>query len=282
MFMDQTNTSSIVRLDGEDHQKPDSPSCVQPDRRIALDHIREGSPFFDAMASVPPEDWWRPVPMAVLSPRLNTTDRRFLMSVVEVWCASEYDRVRSGLYLSPDRAAAMTAIDRRVMLRRAKHIEAADIGVSFELMPSREGRPWNVVRFDERFRSAIGSDRDFVKMPRAVMFDGWLSSKEVETYLAVRAHHFRYRGGVGSLFSMSVKQLAGWLDLGERAATTRRDALLDEGLLINRGRRHGHEANTYRLSPLTSLYTYVADLERDEGLYVRPAKWFGQNPAPLG
>lgn len=236
---------------------------------IYLDHLEEGGLFWDALKDVPTVLHWRPVPSVVLNPALNTTDRMLIMTMSEMYNANDRLRVKTGMYLTPERAAAAVAIERRSLMRRVEVIKSADIGMTFEKMKSRPGGPWNVVRFDKAFRDAIGGDTHFIKMPRAVLFDGYLTHKDVETYLAIKAHHYRYRHGQGYEFSMSLSQLADWLHIKERAAYNRRDSLVEHGLITMTGRDHGHEAMNYRLTPLEHLYRYVHREDEGDGYYER-------------
>ena len=237
--------------------------------RVYLPHLTEGGLFWDALKDVPTVLHWRPVPSVALDPALNTTDRMFLMTLSEMYNATDDLRVKSGMYLTPEHAARCIGVERRSLLRRVEVIKQADVGVTFERMASRPGGPWNVVRFDKSFRAAIGGDTHFIKMPRAVLFDTHLRPKDVETYLAIKAHHFRYRQGQGYEFSMSLAQLADWLHIKERAAYDRRDALVEHGLISVTGRDHGHQAMNYRLTPLEHLYRYVHREDEGDGYYER-------------
>ena len=221
-------------------------------------------PPFEAMKRHPHEDWWLAVPSVFLSPGLLPIDRRIGTLLSATWRIHE--QPQGQIATSPADMASWLGITEAYFRQRMKQMAATLPATGFDGEPApafvfrnqKQNGPsktWNLISPADSLKAALKFNVDFIKMPLPLVLDLNLSKEVIETYLGLKWWQFRH--GAHDEFFVSAAALGSALQLQERQTWSRLGALIDARLLVNHGREHRNDANTYSFTPLSRRYLFI-------------------------
>lgn len=240
--------------------------------------------FVKGLAETKPEYWWWATCDVWLNLGLSPIDRHIGMLLTEHWFAEpvgdrtqeEYDRRKITVQVRT--LLPVLGISEEYFWRRIRHIEkalrkAGQTGegkkipaVTFTFDPDPAKRRTLTVAFCAKVRSTMRRNPEkqhglgYLAVPRAVMFDPWISNTVRETYLFLikwAVTKGARDGGWWKSFYASHEALADHMGLSERTVRTRMNEVVASGLVRRLDRPSKRAASVYEFVPLDEVYLYL-------------------------